>query len=149
MKNFFKFYVFLEKIWFKFPQKIRFLLVGGFNTVFSYALLNFLNYIFKEFFKEASEIIIANGALFLQYIICINWSFYSMRYYVFQSRNNWRKEWIKSLSVYLFMYFINAPILSFLIIKLGWAIWLAQGVYLIFATTLIFLLHKYFSFRKF
>ena len=141
-------YLNLERIWFKFPQKIRFLLVGGFNTVFSYVLLNCLNYILKGLFKNISEIVIANWALFLQYIICTNLSFWSMRYYVFRSKGNFYHEWLKALSVYLLMYLINAPILTFLIVKLSWSIWLAQGTYLIFATILIFLLHKYYSFRN-
>ena len=31
-----KLYLWAEKIWFKIPEKTRFVLVGGFNTVFAY-----------------------------------------------------------------------------------------------------------------
>lgn len=142
-----KLYFWAEKIWFGLPLKIRFLLVGGFNTVFSYLLLNLLNFIFSEYLPY-SKSIIANIALFLQYVICINLSFITMRYYVFQSHGIWKKEYVRAWCVYLFIYAVNAPIISGLIVIFDWPLWLAQGVYLIISTILTFLLHKYFSFRK-
>ena len=144
-----KLYLWAEKIWFRFPQKLRFLLVGGFNTVFAYLVLNLLNILFGLLLKDAfSPVVIANLALIIQYILTINVSFITMRYYVFQSHGNWRKEWLKAWSVYIFLYLINAPILTFMMAVLGWSTWLAQGVYLIFSTIITFLLHKYYSFRK-
>ena len=144
-----KLYLWAEKIWFHFPQKIRFLLVGGFNTVFAYLVLNLLNLLFGFVFKEVlSKIVIANMALIIQYIITINVSFITMRYYVFQSHGNWRKEWLKAWSVYIFLYLINAPVLTFMMAILGWSAWVAQGIYLIVSTIITFLLHKYYSFKK-
>lgn len=144
-----KLYFWAEKIWFRFPQKIRFLLVGGFNTVFAYLVLNLLNVFFTKVFQDVfSKVVIANIALILQYILTVNFSFITMRYYVFQSHGNWYKEWLKAWSVYLMLYLINAPVLSFMIGILGWSTWVAQGVYLIFSTIVTFLLHKYYSFRK-
>ena len=142
-------YLWAEKIWFRLPQKIRFLLVGGFNTVFAYFVLNFLNILFGLLLKDTlSKVAIANLALIIQYILTINVSFITMRYYVFQSHGNWHKEWMKAWSVYIFLYLINAPILTFMMAVLGWSTWLAQGVYLIFSTIITFILHKYYSFRK-
>ena len=139
----------LEKIWFRFPQKLRFLLVGGFNTVFAYFVLNLLNILFGFIFQNIlSDIVIVNLALVVQYILTINVSFVTMRYYVFQSHGRWVNEWLKAWSVYIFLYLINAPILTFMVAVLGWSAWLAQGVYLIFSTIITFLLHKYYSFRK-
>ena len=142
-------YLWAEKIWFRLPQKIRFLLVGGFNTVFAYFVLNLLNVLFDFFLQGIlSKVAIANLALIIQYILTINVSFITMRYYVFQSHGNWHKEWMKAWSVYIFLYLINAPILTFMMAVLGWSTWLAQGVYLIFSTIITFILHKYYSFRK-
>lgn len=142
-------YLWAEKIWFHFPQKVRFLLVGGFNTLFSYIILNLLNILFCFMLEGTlSKVAIANLALVIQYILTINVSFITMRYYVFQSHENWCKEWLKAWSVYIFLYFANASILTFMMTILGWSTWLAQGVYIIFSTTITFLLHKYYSFRK-
>lgn len=144
-----KLYLWAEKIWFRLPQKVRFLLVGGFNTVFAYVVLNGLNLLFKCLFQDVfSDLVIANIALVVQYILTVNVSFITMRYYVFQSHAYWVHEWVKAWSVYIFLYLINAPVLTFMMAILGWSAWFAQAVYLIFSTIITFLLHKYYSFRK-
>ena len=144
-----RFYLLAEKIWFHFPQKTRFLLVGGFNTVFAYLFLNFLNIFFGICLQNTlSPVMIANLALIVQYILTVNVSVITMRYYVFQSHGNFYKEWLKAWSVYIFLYLINVPVLTFMMIVLGLSAWLAQGIYIIFSTILTFWLHKHYSFKK-
>lgn len=148
IKTFIKLYLWAENIWFKFPQKLRFLLVGGFNTVFAYAVFFALYWLFINLnIWDFDKIIISNVALVVQYFITINLSFATMRYYVFQSHGNWKKELLKAWSVYVGLLFINAPVISFLI-WLGIHPLLAQALYLTFSTIITFLLHKYYSFRK-
>lgn len=147
-----KLYKQVEDFWFTFPEKLRFLLVGGFNTVLAYGVLNALDWCFGKInmaynFGFANEVV-ANAALLIQYIITINISVATMRYYVFRSHGDWRKEFAKAWSVYVFLYLINAPILTFLMVVFDLETWSAQGIYLIFSTICTFLLHKYFSFRK-
>ena len=48
IKLFCKLYLWAENIWFKLPQKLRFLLVGGFNTVFAYSILALILWIFEN-----------------------------------------------------------------------------------------------------
>ncbi|MBR1904402.1 MAG: hypothetical protein IJ824_04420, partial [Alphaproteobacteria bacterium] len=72
----------------------------------------------------------------------------TMRYYVFRSTGNWKKEFAKAWSVYIFLYLINAPIMTLLMVIFGLKTWAAQGIYLTFSTIITFFLHKYFSFRK-
>ena len=55
-------YLWLEKKWFILPEKVRFLLVGGFNTVLGYAVLNLLNWLAGLLFNR-SAIYAANIAL--------------------------------------------------------------------------------------
>lgn len=148
IKTFIKLYLWAENIWFKFPQKLRFLLVGGFNTVFAYAVFFALYWLFINLnIWDFDKIVISNVALVVQYFITINLSFVTMRYYVFQSHGNWKKELLKAWSVYVGLLFINAPVISFLI-WLGIHPLLAQALYLTFSTIITFLLHKYYSFRK-
>ena len=143
-----KVYLWAEKIWFSFPQKIRFLLVGGFNTVFAYVLLNLLNFLFLSLDLAYSETIIANVALIIQYVVSVNVSFITMRYYVFQSHGVWIQEYIRAWSVYLLLFVINAPIITLFMEFLNWDLWLSQAVFLVIETILTFVLHKYYSFRK-
>ena len=145
-------YMWAERIWFKFPEKLRYLLVGGFNTVLSYAVLNLLDWCFGKINLTAgwkySPEVVANTALIVQYALTINFSIFTMRYYVFRSHGNWKKEFAKAWMVYIFMYLINAPILTALMVLFKLKTWSAQAIYLTFSTIITFILHKYYSFYK-
>lgn len=129
----------IENIWFKIPEKLRFLLVGGFNTVFAYA-------IFAALYELVG--LHYNVALTIQYFITVNFSFITMRYYVFRSHGIWKHEYVKAVSVYVAMYFFNAFALNFFVRILGIYPLLGQALYLIISTILTFVLHKYFSFKQ-
>lgn len=129
----------IETIWFKLHQKIRFLLVGGFNTVFSYL-------VFVCLYEYAR--LNYNVALITQYFITVNVSFITMRYYVFQSNGVLKSEYFKAVSVYVLMYFFNAFALNFFVIVLGLYPLLGQALYLILSTIITYVLHKHFSFRQ-
>lgn len=128
-----------EKIWFRLPQKIRFLLVGGFNTVMSYLL-------FLLLFAGCG--IAYNPALIIQYFITVNLSILSMRYYVFESRGNLLHEYFKAWGTYLLMLLFNLLWLN--VTDIFFKIYPAasQLVYIILATVITYLVHKHFSFRK-
>ena len=87
-------------------------------------------------------------ALVVQYFITVNVSIATMRYYVFQSKGDMIREFLKAWSVYIGLFFANTFGLAFLveICKIN-ELW-AQGIYLTFSTIVTYILHKYFSFRK-
>lgn len=76
-------YRMLENVWFGWPQKLRFLLTGGFNTVFSYGLFVLMVAAIGIPYKIA----IAAG-----YIISTNVSIFTMRYYVFRSKGSLKRN---------------------------------------------------------
>lgn len=129
----------IEQIWFKINQKIRFLLVGGFNTVFAYG-------VFVGLYQLAG--LNYNLALITQYFITVNVSIFTMRYYVFQSHGNLKTEYVKAGSVYVGMYFFNAFALNFFVIVLNLGPVIGQALYLVVSTIITYILHKYFSFRN-
>ena len=135
----FNLYKKIENIWFKIDEKIRFVLVGGFNTVISYFVFIFIYRLIG---------INYNAALITQYLITVNISFLTMRYYVFQSHGNLGKEFLKTWLVYIQMFFVNAAILNFLVIVMMLGPILSQGLYLCISTILTYILHRNFSFRK-
>lgn len=137
---FYRLYFKVENLWFKkVPEKLRYLLVGGFNTVFAYCVYAFLLVLLKLPYLLA---------LIVQYFITVNVSIATMRYYVFRSKGDIICEFLKAWSVYIGLFFANTVGLSFLVevchIDELWA----QGIYLTFSTILTYILHKYFSFKK-
>jgi putative flippase GtrA len=87
-----KAYKYLEKIWFNLNEKIRFILVGGFNTTVSF----FIYYAFLYLLSGKEQL-----SLLLMNLININISIATMRYYVFQSKGNWWHEYTKAFSSYI------------------------------------------------
>ncbi len=134
----FELYFKIENFWFKcIPEKLRFLLVGGFNTVFAYMVYALLVFFMPYWL-----------ALPVQYFITINVSVATMRYYVFRSHGNMLKEFAKAWSVYIGLLILNMVGLWALIDLLKINKFLAQALYLCFSTILTYILHKYFSFNK-
>lgn len=129
----------LEKWWFALPQKLRFLLVGGFNTVFAYCIFAFLAVLIGLPYLLA---------LVIQYFITVNVSIFTMRYYVFQSHGNIIAEYAKAWLVYVGMFAFNSVALTFLIEICGMGELGGQALYLTVSTILTYILHKYFSFGK-
>lgn len=136
---FLRLYQKIVTLWFRLPQKVRFLLVGGFNTVFAFGVYAFLLELVRLPYLLA---------LITQYFITINVSILTMRSYVFQSRGNFGVEYVKAWGVYVGMFCFNSVFLSFLVeaCRLN-ELW-AQALYLVVSTILTYLLHKYFSFYE-
>ena len=131
-------YLKIEDAWFRYlPQKLRYLLVGGFNTVFAYVFFLMLLLIFPY-----------NAALVIQYFCTVNLSIFTMRHYVFRSTGDFKKEFLKAWTVYIGIYFFNAAALNFLVRACLLSPPVAQAIYLTASTVLTFLLHKYYSFGK-
>ena len=145
----------LESNWFKLNQKIRFLLVGGFNTALSFLI--YYGFLYVTSGKEQLS-------LFLMNLININISIATMRYFVFQSHGNFYKEYAKAFSSYIVLYFVNIALLAFFVrvIRIRQTLSadsflqevpnlnkaIAQLCCICIITVITFFVHKYFSFRK-
>lgn len=150
-----KAYRYLEDIWFKQNEKLRFLLVGGFNTAISFLI--YYGFLYVTHGKEQLS-------LFLMNLININISITTMRYYVFRSKGNFWKEYSKAFSSYIVLYFINMGLLAFFVHIIHLAEILPENSFLLqipnlnkavaqiccvtIITIITFFVHKYFSFRK-
>lgn len=105
----------LENFWFSINQKIRFLLVGGFNTGTSFLIYYAFLYITQG--REQVSLLLMN-------VININISIMTMRYYVFQSKGNFGREYAKAFSSYILLYFINTGLLAFFVRVIHFKEWL-------------------------
>lgn len=133
-------YAKLERFWFeKLPQKLRFLLVGGMNTFLAYLIFSALYFLLDRRYGLAVT---------LQYVLSINISILTMRYYVFRSHGPFLKEYAKAAGVYAYMLLFNFLWLWVFVETLKVHALLSQALYLTVSTVITFFLHKYFSFRK-
>lgn len=128
----------IENFWFGFNQKLRFLLVGGFNTVFAYALFAFLVEICLLPYQTS---------LIIQYIIGVNVSILTMGYYVFRHFGDFKKTYVKAWSVYLFLLAANYAWM-FVLVDYGKVNSLeAQAGYVVVSTVVLYVLHQRVTFK--
>ena len=129
--------------WFKLPDKIRFLLVGGFNATVQYLL-----YACLLFFWGNEKY---QTALVLSWIISSISSFATQKIFVFCTKGkpfDWIKEYVKCLGVWMTSYIINAVILEILVHYVLINPYIAQIIAITCTTVTSYILFKYFAFNN-
>lgn len=129
---------------------MRYLLVGGFNTVFGYGLFAFLNWSFTGLGTYSYMY-----ASFLASIISITVAFLGYKWFVFRTRGNYLKEWIRCVGVYgssmvigLIGMPILVPILQAHMRQPQRASYLAGAIMTVVTILFSFFGHKNVSFRQ-
>lgn len=127
-------------LWFRFPQKIRFLLVGGFNTVVSYLMfLGFVWFLSPQRYQTA---------LFMSWLLSSLISYTTQKIFVWQTVGGCFREYCRCLLTWSFAYLINAALLWILVEKTALPVWLAQATAICTVTVFTFILFKYFAFAR-
>ena len=125
------------RFWMKWPEQIRYILVGGYNTVISYALYALFLWLWGR----------PQLALFLSFVTSSVNSYWTQKIYVFATRGNYLKEYIRCLLCWGIGYFLNTGILQGLL-------WMDVNPYLaqVFALALVavgsYLMLKYLAFQN-
>lgn len=133
-------YWLLFNFWLKFPQQVRFVLVGGYNTVISYALYALILWCTNE---KSPQL-----ALFFSFLISTVHNFFTHKIYVFNTKGNYLKEYPKCLFTWSTSYFFNTLLLAFFTKILNINPYLAQ----LFSATIVaintYIWLKYFAFNR-
>ena len=131
-------------------QAVRYLLVGGFNTCFGYGLFVGFNYLFRSLGVFGSEI-----ASLLSSIIAITVAFLGYKWFVFRTRGNHLREWLRCLSVYggsmLFTLVALPPLVLLLRREFShpqMASNVAAAILAVVTVVASYFGHKHFSFRR-
>jgi len=80
-------------------EVIRFLMVGGFNTVFSIALAYVFILPVQLFFPKLPRAAVTTIANYAALPIAITVAFLAYKWFVFRTRGNYFKEWLKVFAV--------------------------------------------------
>jgi putative flippase GtrA len=81
-------------------EVIRFLMVGGFNTVFSLAFYSGCVILFGRAMPHLAKPIIADIASIVSQPICITVAFLCYKHFVFRTKGNYLREWLRCFAVY-------------------------------------------------
>lgn len=136
-------------------EVIRFLMVGGFNTAFSLALYSGFVIFFSHLLPHRGKPLIVDIASILSKPIAITVAFLCYKHFVFHTRGNYLKEWLRCFAVYgistpaeliilpvATSLFLHTPLLD------RYAPYLAGVVNAVIIATYSYFAHKKFSFKR-
>ena len=130
----------MREYWFKLSDKIRFLIIGGFNAGVSYLIYSAFCLILGDRTYQV--------ALALAWAISSVVSYTTQKFLVFQANGNWIKEYLKCCTTWFFSYLINAGLLEFIVKILHLNVFVAQIIATITAAMFTYIFFKKFAFKK-
>lgn len=122
-------------------KPIRYLLAGGWNTAFGYAVGVGLYTVLSDRLHVTIIAAVAN-------ILAITMSFLTYKLFVFKTKGNWLLEYSRSYLVYGSMALLSIVLLWGLVDYLGINIWYAQALVILLTVGVSYLGHKFFTFRS-
>jgi len=98
-----------EKISIRHGKKIRFLIAGMVNTAVGLAVYPILYLVFEPMGMGYIQVLI------IAQVVCISFSFVSNKYFVFKTKGNLKKEYLKFFAFHGFYFALNLVCLPILV----------------------------------
>ncbi|MBD5402524.1 GtrA family protein [bacterium] len=134
--------IFLESLynnWCKIPDKIRFLFIGALNAGISYLI--FASAIFLAGEKHYQACVI------LQWTLSSVFSYFNQKFFVFCTKGNYVKEYLKCCSTWAVSYCLNVVILELLVRFAIKNVYISQFISIFLVSVVTYVLFKYFAFK--
>lgn len=123
------------------PEKLRFVVVGGFNTVLGFGAFALIQFLIGAWVGEVLVLVLAH-------ISVSSIAFILHRRITFRVDGNVVIDFLRFQSVYIIPIGINLVILPLLVRLAGMNVYLAQGIITVVTVVVSYFGHKYFSFRR-
>ncbi len=142
MQKLIQLYLTIYRFWMRQPEKIRFVLVGGYNAVVSYALYAWIVWLSNE---QQPQL-----ALFLSYLITTINSFLTQKFFVFGTfgklRDYWN-EYVKCCCTWVMSYGLNVILLFLFLDVIKMNVYVGQIVATALVAVNSYLFLKHFAFK--
>lgn len=125
-------------------DKLRFLVVGAWNTLFSLAVIWLLDRMIPY---DSGDLLHKQGILFIAWIISVTQNFLTFKYLVFHSTGSWWREYLRMYVTYAVVFVVQSA-LTLLVsevfeLRVFWASVPVTAVVMMMS----YVGHKYFTFR--
>jgi len=129
-------------------DKLLFLVVGGVNMVFSFALFAFGLWLASLFVPGVrSNWLQVDIVLVFTWLIAVTFSWSTFKLFVFRTRGtNWVREWLRSYAVYAPSLVMNLGVLAALVGLLHIPPLVGQAIWAVFMAVYSYFGHKWFTF---
>ncbi len=121
-------------------EKVRYLVVGGWNTAFGYLL-------FIALYTLLHATVNYLAILIVSYVVSITNAYICYKFLVFRTKGNYLREYLRFYLVYGLAFLINLALLPVFVELLGINPVISQGVIVIFTVIISYVAHKNFSFN--
>ena len=122
-------------------RELRYLVVGGINTLFGYGLGVGLYLALSPMLHILVIGVIGS-------VIAITFSFTTYKLFVFGTRGHWLREYLRSYVVYGGTGVLGILLIWLLVDGLRLPIWIAQGIAILLTVLVSYLGHARFTFRR-
>ena len=130
----------LFSLWCKIDDKIRFLIIGALNAVISYVIFAAALFLIGEAYYQV--------CVALQWGISSIFSYLNQKFFVFCTKGNYVKEYLKCCTTWFVSYLVNAVILELLMKFVFKNAYIAQFISIFLVSVITYVLFKYFAFKK-
>lgn len=122
-------------------ERVRFLLVGGFNTFFGFAVFSALQF-------SVGSVITIFGSLYISHAISSTVAFFLYRHFVFTVSGHFWRDFARFQSVYAVPLLTNTLLLPVIIVVFHVNPYVAQATTIVVLTIVSYFGHKFFSFKR-
>ncbi|MFZ2654181.1 MAG: GtrA family protein [Victivallales bacterium] len=122
-------------------QVLRYLIVGGWNTVFGYGFFALLYFMLSARIHYVIIAVISN-------IISITMAYAGYKLFVFKTKGDYLAEYLKFYVVYGFSMILGLALLPFFVEFLKVNVYLAQALAITACVFISFIGHRNFSFKR-
>jgi putative flippase GtrA len=136
--------VWLKATYDRHGEKLRFLFVGVWNTLFSTGVLWLLD---RYIPYDTHSLVQKEAILIVNWVIAVTQNFFSFKLLVFRTKGNWLKEYARMYVTYGATFILQSVLILTLSTWLGWSVFWSSIPTLFFVTIMSYFGHKYFTFR--
>ncbi len=122
-------------------KELRYLLVGGWNTLFAYL-------VFAALQLTVGRVVGYIPVLFATQVISIINAYLCYRLFVFRVDGGWWMDLLRFSTVYWIVFGVNIVALPLMVSVLGMNVLVAQAIFLVITVIASYFAHNHFSFRR-
>ncbi len=122
-------------------KEVRYVLVGGWNTLFGWAVFVVLQLTVGHAIGYMAVLVIAQVVSIANAYLCYRWL-------VFRVQGNWWLDFVRFSTVYWIVFALNIVALPLMVSVLGMNVIVAQTIFVVVTVIASYIAHNRFSFRR-
>lgn len=125
--------------WYKLPNIIRYILIGTLNAIIAYAIYVLAIFILGEGYYQL--------CVALQWVLSSVISYLNQKFFVFCTKGNYIKEYLKCCSTWGIGYLLNVIIIEIFVRFITKNVYIAQFIAIGLVSISTYILFKFFAFK--